>query len=134
MENLIQKYLSDNDLTGINGYQYDFRVDNEGNYYIDKWNYEIAKPSLSTLADEQLIYLKEKKIGQLKANVSLIIYSTYPMHKQSNIIGRINGYTEDDYNTMNTFITAKIDDCREIEDLINACTTIQEVEAIIVEA
>jgi hypothetical protein len=131
MENLIQKYLSDNGLTGKNGYEYDFRVDENGNYYIDRWNYEIEKPSLESFENEQLAYLKEKKIEELKANTSKTIYNSYSAHKQSNIIGRINGYVDEDYNTMNTFITARIDDCRNIESLINACTTISEVEAII---
>lgn len=74
--------------------------------------------------------IKSKKIQELQAITSAEIYNQYPLHKQINIAGRVDGYNDEDFDEMNEFITSKIDYHRSIESEINNCESIEEVEAI----
>lgn len=54
------------------------------------------------------IYKKEMKIKALKTKYSNEIYDLYPISKQLDIIARIGGYTDDDFNNMKNYIESKI--------------------------
>ena len=66
MEYLIQQFLKENNLEGINGIDYTLRNDGDG-VYIEKWNFLIKKP-IFTQTDLDLIEFKNTKISQLKNN------------------------------------------------------------------
>jgi hypothetical protein len=55
---------------------------------------------------------KEKEILKLKQKIKSDIQAEFSVEKQLSIIGRINGYTDQDFDEMNTFITSKIDEYR----------------------
>ena len=63
MEYLIQQFLKQNNLIGRNGIDYSLRDDGKG-AYIDKWNYEIAKPQFTQEQFDKAI-LAEAKINKL---------------------------------------------------------------------
>lgn len=132
LNNLIQGYLLENNLTGENVIDYNYKYNEEQGYYIDKWNFEIPKPIFTQeiINAENLVYSKEKIILNLKHNNEKRILNEYSLIKQLDIIGRINGYTEIDFTNMNTFITSKIDEYRIIKENINSCETIEELELI----
>ena len=69
MEYLIQQFLAQNSLTGINGINYSLRDDGEG-VYIDKWVYNIPKPVFTQedFDGASLQKAKTAKITQLKLN------------------------------------------------------------------
>jgi len=69
MEYLIQQFLKQNNLTGINGIDYTLRDDWQG-AYVDKWNYKIPKPTFtqSDFDKADLQKAKTSKITQLKLN------------------------------------------------------------------
>lgn len=132
MENLIQAYLTANNLTGINGFDYEFRVTENGEYYISKWAYEIPAPNFSQqeIEDENLNVLKKSKISECKRNTSNQIYAQYPLYKQISIQNEMVGYTADDISVMESFIEPLIYACRDKETQINNCTTIEELNLI----
>jgi len=68
MEYLIQQFLAQNNLTGINGVNYSLRDDGEG-VYIDKWDYEISKPvfNQSQIDGASLQEAKTSKLAQLES-------------------------------------------------------------------
>lgn len=52
--------------------------------------------------------IKNRNILLIKQQITKEIYETYPLTKQIDIIARIGDYTDDDFNTMKTFIESKI--------------------------
>ena len=78
MDYLIQKYLKENNLTGINGIDYILQ-DNGSGCYISKWNLNIAQPSFTNTDYEFSILEQAKltKIAQLKANRNAALESSH---------------------------------------------------------
>lgn len=68
MEYLIQQFLAQNNLTGVNGIDYTLRDDGQGSY-VDKWTYNIPKPVFNSddLLEGQLLEAKKAKINQCKS-------------------------------------------------------------------
>ena len=56
---------------------------------------------------------KEIEILKLKQNCSEEIYKLYPIYKQIDILGRIGGYTNKDFEEMKIFIEEKINEYKE---------------------
>ena len=69
LEQLIQKYLKDNNLSGESGRDYDLKNDGQG-AYIEYWNLDIPEPEFTKEDHDNapLEQLKEEKISQLKRN------------------------------------------------------------------
>lgn len=55
------------------------------------------------------------KLLKLKNKISQEIYEVYPIYKQLDIIGRIGGYTDNDFNEMKVFIEEKIKEYRNLK-------------------
>lgn len=68
---------------------------------------------LNETKSESEIY--NDKLLKLKNKVSQEIYEVYPIYKQLDIIGRIGGYTDNDFNEMKAFIEAKIEKYRSLK-------------------
>ena len=60
--------------------------------------------------------IKNENIKKTKEQISDEIYSKYPISKQIDIIARIGGYTDDDFNNMKDFIDKKIDKYRSLKN------------------
>ena len=58
-------------------------------------------------------------ILKLKNKISQEIYEVYPIYKQLDIIGRIGGYTDNDFNEMKAFIEEKIKKYQNSKTIIN---------------
>ena len=67
MEYLIQKFLKENNLTGVNGINYTLRDDGRG-VYIEKWLYNIAKPVFTAedFANATIEVAKQSKLVEIK--------------------------------------------------------------------
>lgn len=59
------------------------------------------------------------KLLKLKNKISQEIYEVYPIYKQLDIIGRIGGYTDNDFNEMKAFIEEKIKKYQNSKTIIN---------------
>ena len=96
LEKIIQDYLSQKNLTGENGSNYDFIIDKDGKYAINMWDFKVKKPVFTQedLEEKTLPIYKEQRIKMLKEEASKDIY---------------NGYTDKDFNTMKVFIDEKRD-------------------------
>jgi len=78
MDYLIQKYLTENNLTGVNGIDYILQ-DNGNGTYIKEWKLNIAQPTF-TSADYEISTLEQAKlvkIAQLKANRNAALEKTW---------------------------------------------------------
>jgi hypothetical protein len=91
MEYLIQQFLKQNNLTGINGVNYSLRDDGEG-VYIDKWNYEIAKPQFTdnqinnAKLPELLQQAKDVKLAELKTKLNADLINPNGSHKAEELL------------------------------------------------
>lgn len=76
---------------------------------------------------------KQSAIEQTKLEVSSRINAKYPLWKQLNYTLQVeaNGYDNaDNINEMKTYIQNLLLRSKEIQDEINACSTIEEIENI----
>lgn len=76
---------------------------------------------------------KQSAIEQTKLEVSSRINTTYPLWKQLNYTLQldVNNYDNiDDINTMKKYISDLLKRSNEIQDEINACSTIEEIENV----
>ncbi len=103
---------------------------NENNEIIASANFKFAEDVIETNKkvirnwDGKLVFegeetekplkqLKQEKIKELKQNCSEEIYKIYPIYKQIDILGRIGGYTNKDFEEMKIFIEEKINEYKE---------------------
>lgn len=54
-------------------------------------------------------------LSNLKNKISQEIYEIYPIYKQLDIIAKIGGYTDNDFNEMKSFIEEKIEEYRNLK-------------------
>ena len=59
--------------------------------------------------------IKNENIKKIKEQISNEIYNKYPISKQIDIIARIGGYTDDDFNDMKDFINTKVNEYRNLK-------------------
>ena len=59
--------------------------------------------------------IKNENIKKTKEQISDEIYDKYPISKQIDIIARIGGYTDDDFNDMKDFINTKVNEYRNLK-------------------
>lgn len=74
---------------------------------------EYQERILSEIKAESEIY--NDRLLNLKNKISSEIYAIYPIYKQLNIIARIGGYTDNDFNEMKSFIEEKIKEYKELK-------------------
>lgn len=138
MENLIQKYLVDNGLTGTNGKDYDFRIDENGDYYIDRWNYQISKPIFTTedIDTINLILYKKLKIIELKNKRDQWKkdngYYSENNYIISNILNGIGNYSQDDVDNCRTFVNNLVLTYDSYKTQIENVISISELESIVI--
>ena len=80
-------------------------------YYNETLKLFNSNPELFEIEEEQKIDLEEikfLKINDLKNQISNEIYEVYPLSKQIDILGRISGYTDENFEEMKIFIEEKI--------------------------
>lgn len=79
----IQDYLTSNSILDFS--KFSLRDDGQGIFF-DKWEYDIAQPTLPTKLEIALDALKEK----IKAEAGFRIYAVYPDYKQRNLNGAVS--------------------------------------------
>jgi hypothetical protein len=160
MEYLIQQFLKQNNLTGTNGIHYTLRDDGQG-VYIDKWNYEIPKPTFtqSDFDEADLQEAKTSKLAQITPVRDAFMYAdiehngsifTNSLISGNNITAAlaIMGTSINWLDTSGNQVVMTKAQLKELGALIlnkrsagyykeatlieqiNACTTLEEVEAI----
>lgn len=83
--------------------------ENEYQEYLDRINNE-------NLNNKELY--NNNVLSKLKNDISQEIYKVYPISKQIDIIARIGGYSDNDFNEMKKFIEEKIEKYKKNKNTI----------------
>ena len=77
---------------------------------------------------DTLDFKKQQKIIELKNNATTLIYGIYPIWKQVNIVGKIDGYIDDDKIAMNEFISNVINNVNAKEGDITLLNEKEDID------
>lgn len=117
---LTQEELDNTKFKIVNGIPYELTPEEETGF--DTRNTDYTTNCLD--------YSKNNKINLLREYTTSKIYTSYSLLKQIDIGNRINGYTDTNYNNMKAFIDSILIDYHTVKAQIEACNTIECVEAI----